>query len=542
MLKNMNRILILSIAVLLINPILAADKDVNSTIESVKIFRQGAQVLRTAKTSVPAGESVLKFSGISPDLDPQSIQLQANGNFTILSVSHQINYLREVEKSAAYQALIAERDILQNQLDREEITLQVLQEEEALILANKNVGGDQGMSVERLQAVAKYYRERLSAIKMEKLDINARIKNVQEELQKVNRQINDMSARSNRPTSEIMVKVLAQAATQGNFELGYLVRSAGWKPVYDLRVTDISSPVELAYKANVYQNSGEDWNKVQLSLSTGNPSRPNVKPEMGTWWLSFYEPVVYRKYQNQYNQALEKAQQGQLTPKQSQDMASQPYVVEEADLVGTEFIEGTTSFEFKIEVPYDIPSDGKQYTVNIDEYEVPAFYEYYAAPKLDPTAYLTAQMTDWEQYNLLNGEANLYFEGTYLGKSYLDVQSTTDTLTLSLGRDEGVVVNRKKDVQNSSDQFIGNKKTEVRGWNIELRNTKKQAINIVVEDQYPISTNEDIEVTLESARGAEVDKDTGKLKWTVTLKPGESETLNFRYAVKYPKKKRVILE
>ncbi len=511
-----------------------AEKEVASTIQSVKVFRQGAQVMRTGKTTIPGGETVLKFTSLSPDLDPQSLQFKAEGSFTILSVSHQINYLREIEKSEAYQKLVAERDALQGKIEREQIALQVLIEEENLILANKDVGGDAGASVEKLKAVADYYRTRLSEIKLKKLEINAVVKKLQEDLAKVQRQINDMSARINQPTSEVLVKVLAKAATSGDFELGYLVRSAGWYPAYDVRVQDISSPVVLDYKANVFQNTGEDWNKVQLSLSTGNPARPGMMPDLQTWWLSYYEPIVVFRKQKQDVNVVQKSA--------PQVYAQEERAVADAEKPAVEFVEGTTSFEFKIELPYDIPADGKQYTVNVDEYSIPAYYEYYAAPKLDPTAYLTAQLTNWEQYNLLNGEANLYFEGTYLGKSYLDVQSTEDTLTLSLGRDEGVVITRAKEAQTAVNQFIGNKKTEVRGWNIELRNKKKQAIHIVVEDQYPISTNEEIEVTLESAKGAEVDKETGKLRWALAIAPNQSEKLSFRYSVRFPKKKRVILE
>ncbi len=533
--QHMNRILIIFVALSWACFSKAAEKEVASIIQSVKVFRQGAQIVRTGKTAIPAGETVLKFTRLSPDLDPQSIQFKAQGSFTILSVSHQINYLKEIEQSEAYQKLVAERDALQSNMDKEEINLQVLNEEESLLLANKDVGGTSGASVEKLKSVAEYYRTRLSEIKLKKLESTAAVKKIQENLIKIQRQINDMSARINQPTSEILIKIQAKVATQGDFELGYLVRSAGWYPAYDLRVKDISSPVELAYKANVFQNTGEDWNKVQLSLSTGNPSRPGTMPDLQTWWLNYYEPIVAYRSKKQDMNLMQKS-----APQQA--YAQEELKAEEADKLEVAYIEGTTSFEFKIELPYDIPADGKQYTVNVDEYSIPAYYEYYAAPKLDPTAYLTAQLTNWEQYNLLNGEANLYFEGTYLGKSYLNVQSTEDTLTLSLGRDESVVVTRKKEAQNASNQFIGNKKSEIRGWDIELRNKKKQAINIVVEDQYPIATNEEIEVTLESAKNAAIDKESGILKWALKIEPNQAAQLNFRYSVKLPKKKKVILE
>lgn len=533
----MKRILILMSALLLTHFSQAADgeKEVTSIIQTVKVFRQGAQVQRTGKTSIPAGQTILKFILLSPDLDPQSIQFKADGDFTILSVNHQLNYLKETEQSAEYKKVIGERDGLQNKLEREQVALQVLMDEENLILSNKDVGGNTGASVEKIKAMAEYYRTRLAEIKLKKLEVNAMIKKLQEDIAKMQLQINDISERGSKATSEILVKIVAKAATQGEFQLGYLVRNAGWQPVYDLRVKDIQNPVELAYKANVFQNSGEDWNKVALSLSTGNPSQSSVIPDLKIWRLRFYDPVVNRQnyYKQQQNNAMSKSDKNEEM--QSADIAA---------AASTEFevVENGISFEFKIDIPYDVPSDAKYYTVNVKEYTIPAYYEYYAAPKLDKTAYLTAQLINWEQYNLLNGEANLYFEGTYLGKSFLDVQSTEDTLTLSLGRDENVVVTRTKEKQFSEGQFIGNKKTETRGWDIELRNKKKQKINIVVEDQYPLSTNDDIEVTLENAKGAEVDKENGKLKWKLVIEPNKVEKLNFRYSVKYPKKERLVLE
>lgn len=536
----MKHILILLWSLAITSLVMAADaeKDVSSTIQSVKVFRQGAQVMRTGKTSIPTGQTILKFTNLSPDLDPQSIQLKANGDFTVLSVNHQLNYLKETEQSAEYKKLLADRDALQDKLEREQVTLQVLMDEENLILGNKDVGGNTGASVEKIKAMADYYRTRLAEIRLKKLEVNATIKKIQGDLAKMQNQINEMSERGSKATSEILVKILAKGATSGDFDLGYLVRNAGWYPTYDLRVKDIQNPVELAYKANVFQNSGEDWNKIALSLSTGNPSLSGIMPDLQTWRLRFYDPLVNR--QNYYNnQQLNEMSKSKQAPAMAQEAIRDQA---EAALPPVEFGENSVSFEFKIDIPYDIPSDARYYTVNVNEYTIPAYYEYYAAPKLDRTAYLTAQLTNWDQYNLLNGEANLYFEGTYLGKSFLDVQSTEDTLTLSLGRDESVVVTRTKEKQFSEGQFIGNKKTETRGWDIELRNKKKQKINIVVEDQYPLSTNDDIEVTLDNAKGAAVDTETGKLRWKLAIEPGKAEKLNFRYSVKYPKKQRLVLE
>ncbi|HRF39227.1 MAG TPA: DUF4139 domain-containing protein, partial [Saprospiraceae bacterium] len=166
----------------------------------------------------------------------------------------------------------------------------------------------------------------------------------------------------------------------------------------------------------------------------------------------------------------------------------------------------------------------------------------YCVPKLDKTAYLTAGIADWNSYRLLSGEALLFFEGSYVGKTYLNTAETGDTLRLSLGRDESIVVERKREKEFADKQFLGGKITQTTGWNIELRNSKKQAVSIVIEDQYPLSTSEEIEVKLEQSKGAVVNPATGQPLWKLNIAPGKTEKLNFRYSVRYPGKRQLTLE
>jgi uncharacterized protein (TIGR02231 family) len=201
-----------------------------------------------------------------------------------------------------------------------------------------------------------------------------------------------------------------------------------------------------------------------------------------------------------------------------------------------------TSVSFRIDIPYSIPSDGKQYAVDMQEYAIPAYYQYSCVPKLDTDAFLTAKITGWEEYNLLAGEANLFFEGTYLGKSLLDVGQTTDTLTLSLGRDKNITVSRTKVEAFTSKQFIGANRRDAKAWEITIRNKKAQAINLVVYDQFPVSTWSEITIERQEAPGATVDEITGKLTWQFTLPPADARKLNVGYTVTYPKNERLVLE
>jgi uncharacterized protein (TIGR02231 family) len=196
---------------------------------------------------------------------------------------------------------------------------------------------------------------------------------------------------------------------------------------------------------------------------------------------------------------------------------------------------------YNIDLPYDMESNGREQSVQLKESSVASTYKFYAAPKLDKEAYLLADVADWEQLNLIPGEANIIFEGTYVGKTMIDPNSTKDTLTLTLGRDKRVVVKRDKLADVSSVKFLGSNKKQVFSYEITVKNNKKEKISMLLKDQYPLSTNKDIEVEVLEVSGAEVNKDLGILNWNIELAPGESKKYKLSYSVKYPKDKMVNL-
>jgi len=210
--------------------------------------------------------------------------------------------------------------------------------------------------------------------------------------------------------------------------------------------------------------------------------------------------------------------------------------------IPTTQIENQTSVDFEIKMPYTVKSDNKSYAVDIDSYDLPAFYQYYSVPKVDKTAFLTANITDWEKYNLLEGEANIFFEGTFVGKSLLDVRYASDTLQISLGRDKNVSVTREKIKDFTSKKFIGSKKEEARAWDIIVKNNKSQAINMVVYDQVPVSTLDEIKVEISKTSGAKQNSTTGELKWEFKLDPNKTKEFKLQYSVKYPKNRNLVIE
>lgn len=205
-------------------------------------------------------------------------------------------------------------------------------------------------------------------------------------------------------------------------------------------------------------------------------------------------------------------------------------------------VENQTAINFEINSPYSIQSDSKNYTVDMVTYELPAFYQYFAVPKVNNTAYLIAGITNWEQYQLLEGEANVFFEQTFVGKSLLDVRYASDTLEISLGRDKMVAIEREKESDFTEKSFLGSKKTASRMWKTTIKNNKSQPISMVVLDQVPVSTLEEIEVAVQSLSGGKHDAKSGEIKWEFKLAPSDSKVLELKYEVEYPRNKNLVIE
>jgi uncharacterized protein (TIGR02231 family) len=198
--------------------------------------------------------------------------------------------------------------------------------------------------------------------------------------------------------------------------------------------------------------------------------------------------------------------------------------------------------EFQINVPYSVPSDNQPYDVTMIQYDIDAQYDYSAVPKLSSDAFLIAKIPDYFKYNLISGNASIFFKGIYQGESYIDLDTPNDTLTLSVGRDKDLIISRdiKKDYVNKN--ISGNTKKEQKAWTITIKNNKDIAVNISIEDQYPISKTDEIKVDLIEYSEAMIDKTTGKLIWDLKLAPKEKKELSLIYSVRYPTGKPIIIE
>ncbi|MFO7369483.1 MAG: DUF4139 domain-containing protein [Bacteroidales bacterium] len=518
--------------------------EVKSQIREVTVFLNGAQVSRQAKISLSKGMTTLVFRELPVNIDPQSIQARGEGNFIILSLLHQVNYLAGQRTTAQVKLLQDSLRFYEEKIAFTGSMQSVMKSEEELLIANRDLGGsEKGVTMIELKTAADFYRARLTEIKKEQLKLNRDAELFKEKADKVRAQLDVLNARMKRPTSEVLVNVSCNEATSAGVVLTYAVYDARWNPNYDVRAKDVQSPVQLFYNARVSQNTGEDWSNINLKLSTANPRQRGEKPNLQPWYVDFEQQISDL---GQYNVARPgAAKRTYMAPVVADAMQMEIAVAEEAAVTAatyTEVNENQTNLEFNIKLPYDIPSDNKEYTINIQDFSLPAFYEYYCAPKLDREAFLLARITGWENYNLLSGEMNLFFEGTYVGKSFLNVRNTNDTLDLSLGRDRGIIVTRVKMKDYTEEKTIGSNKRETRAWEITIRNNKKQLLNLWLEDQLPVSMNKDIEVEPLDFSGGKLNKETGRISWKLKMEPATEKKVRVSFAIKYPKDQRVYID
>jgi uncharacterized protein (TIGR02231 family) len=523
--------------VLLIAGITVAKADdgskIASKVQKVTVFLNGAQVTRTAQVNIGAGTTALVFGDVSPTLEPQSIQVHANGDFTILAVKQDLHHLNEDGKSKQVEDLQALQKIVKGKIDLQNSLLIIYQSEEATLMKNQFVKAENAsLDVLKLKEALDFQTERLTSIKQKELAINSQLEALAIEYQKYTTQINEINDKRNASICNIVVTVSSKMVLQTTFSLSYIIHSASWYPTYDIKAKNVNSPITIVYKANVAQTSGEEWKNIKLTLSTGNPSLSGMTPVLRPYFIN--DVASYLQGRAAGVSLSEVVVTGYATDKRQ--------TMDEPASITVNTLENQTNVEFSIENPYTVQSDGKVCVAEINQVEVNATYQYYAAPKMNTNVFLTAKVTDWNKYNFLSGEANLFFEGTYLGKSKIDTHLLSDTLNLSLGVDKGIIVKRILKQDLSERQSLGSNKKETKDWLIEIKNRKNQPIDLLVEDQVPVSQNTAIEVETQELSGGKVDAITGKVAWSLNLKPQEEKKLEIKYQVKYPKNQTVIVQ
>jgi uncharacterized protein (TIGR02231 family) len=554
----MRPLLFTAAIIFLLAATVSAETKQKLNIEHATVFLNGAELTGSAKISLPTGESEIIFTNVAGNINQQSISVGADNNVAVQSVTFQNNYLGNDNLTPKAQALKDSLELLQKARQNLSNKIAVIDEQMEILAANRQIAGaNTGLSVAELQKMLDLVKVKRTALLEEQTMFNESIRKTDERSAKLQRQFEEEQKRNVQPGGQIMVKFYSERPVSSNIAISYVTPNAGWSPTYDIRVNKLNGPVNLFYKANVYQNSGIKWDNIRISLSTGNPNEGAQSPTMNPWYLAFYQPrpVSYS------SKALTSEEISKMPTRNTQQSipsmsggrsdASQ-YIVDGVQVQNApppmptlnSYVQVDNSgvaTSFDIDIPYTIPSDGQQHLVSIKGYELPATYRYYAVPKLDKDVFLQAQVTNWEQLDLLPGATNIFYEGTYVGRGYIDMRNTKDTMNISLGRDKKIIIKRERDKELRNVKTIGTNVRESFVYTIDIRNTRKESAELIIVDQFPVSNDKDIVIEDKDNGSAEYDENNGELKWKIKLNAGENKKLRFGYTVKYPKGRSINL-
>ncbi len=536
---------------------------ITPVVQSAVIYLDGAELYQKKEVTLNVGRTQITFNGISSKTISKSIQVTASGDVNILSVVDKLNFLDNVFDSPKTKTINDSIKLLSENATLLGYDREAYETEKQMLNKNQSIGGqDKGVSIAELKLAADFYRSRIKEINAEMYKIDKKINLQNESINKLNNQLIELNGTPKGPTAEITVLVSSATKQTITLDLKYLVSDAGWAPSYDIITEDVNKPITLKYRAKVYNNTDVDWKNIKIKLSTGDPMKNASKPQLEDWLLNFNtmpntESSGYRgkkqestlSQQNIYNTRggrsgdqnyyidSDKINSIPVPQNQIQDLkrTTQKVTLEEIEI-------SDLSAEFDIKTEYTIPSDAKPYIIDVTTYNLPASYKHFSIPKADNSAFMLARITGWEELELVAGPANVYMGGTYIGQSFINTKSTNDTLDLSVGRDNKVMVSRVKLKDFNNEKLIGNNKKSTYSYEIIVKNNRKGAITIDLEDQIPVSQSSEITVeTIDVSKG-ELNPLTGKVKWTMTIEPGESKKVNIAFSIKYPRNKSLQLK
>ncbi len=509
---------------------------VTAKTNAATVYFNSAELSQSASVFLPKGSTEIVVKNIADNLNQSTIQIGAAANVTVLSVQFTNDYVSEFEideknpviKKVRDSIKIIEKEIQKttNAKDSEAKTIELLDK-------NQQVwGSNNGLNVGELTKMVLYYKQT-------RTEANNTFDALEEKVAKLNLQLANLQNKLETSTKtaeksskgKLILQVMNDVAGNTDLSINYITNTATWKPFYDLRANNIAEPINMMYKAEVTQNSGIDWKRVKLTLSSGNPNQNNTAPILSSWLLRYQSPNEnYFEAQDMKSNTL-------------QEIAVTTSKAKRYDAIGsassisnyTTIQENQLNVSFDIDLPYDVLSNGKAHSVALKEVKLPASYKYYAAPRAEKEAFLLAEISDYSKFNLLPGEANIIFEGLYVGKTFINANQTSDTLNLSMGRDKKIAVKREKVVDKSGTKFLSSKKEQTFTFDITVRNNKKEAIDLLLKDQYPLSTDKDIETELLESNNASINQETGVLTWKLNLKANETRKIRISYKVRYPK-------
>lgn len=502
--------------------------------ESVTVFLDGAEISKRGKVSLEQGNTRIVFSKLTSSILPESIRVASDGKVKVVSVVHNVNYLENMGESEKIESLKKDFEEAKYTISKLSAESKVLSSEWEILMLNREINKNESTKINEFQIAMEYFKDSMTRITTAQIENTKKLEDAREKYNAISRELNKY-INSRKEVNEVHVEVYAEEKTESDFILSYYTYNARWKPLYDIRTSGDTNNINLVLKADVVQNTGEDWENVAITFSSGNPSVGANEPRLYSWRLNFYQvaPVESLLNMSSAKQKLE-----------SEYSLSEDIAIEESmdtlDVLST-VSENMSSLEFALNGKVSLENAEKR-ILDVIDYTLDADYKHYAVRKLEKDVFLLAVIKGFEKLTLLPGEVNIYLNNSFVGKTYLDPRTISENLEISLGRDKSVIVTRVKGTDLKAKTTFGSNIKDTRSFDITIRNLKRTPIKITVIDQIPISANKSIVVEVNEISDAVLNKETGELNWTLDLKAGESVLKKFKYTVTYPQNQTIILE
>lgn len=487
-------------------------------VKSVKIYPEGAYVTLSLPVSLKAG---VPEKVVFPDLwyaDQKTIEIRALSAATdSLDLVSEISSVMPLEHVGAYREVSAESDSVWAKLERLRADSLVQEREIDFLQANAR---QEGGSVERLAELSSWMRQRYADIYNQQRQTREAIKKYEKELTRLKGAAGQIDETFSSVT-QVAARLTANKSCTTELELSYYTTAARWNAFYFFRFSPKSQTAELEYQAELWQWTGFDWNGVSAELCYGEPDKSIVLPHTYVSGIRYQQPLTRE-------QRKKIPEEGPMVNR----------VLGYATNVRTIPSATETSVSYRLTYPLTLESSESYKDRNLKQMvpvrkdTVEAVFDYmfnYHAP-----VYLAAHIADWRSLNLFDGQMSVFCDGRMLGQTDLFLYQVGDTLSVPLMQEPRVTVNRTK-VKDYETQVRGAKTERQCEYELRVRNNQDFPIRIRVRDQYPVSSTDEVQVTLTETSGAKIDSRKGALDWTLELRPGAERVLKFGYSVRYPK-------
>lgn len=544
---------------------LVAQKSVKADADKVTIYYDGALVEKTAKVSLKAGDNTFILKANSPLLWANSIQFETNDNFMITDFTpvfapsaEYYSYEDKLPAKERQRYLQIKDSIghLTKRLEELKAYKAVLQKQSDALSSMKVISQSQTVdSLPKIKETLDYYRTKMMEITKEKMTTDEKIAfhtdllNRQKHLLAVF-QIEYPAKQSNKSSIRgyyIRVNVYAERDIPSiDLKYSYICSGTRWYPSYDVKLYSDKDDVRFILKANLINDSYEDWKDVILTFSCESVNDNRFIEQTYPYYISntAVKPVAAKRSRSMEAKAVEVLEYETpliSTDKGSYDSVNDKELCNEFSVEG--FSEYTTSAnsllgkEYTVGRKYSIRSESTTKTIDLQTNDTKVDYNYVIRPKKDLRAYLQAGITSWQEAELVDADANVYFDNKYSTQTYVNPSTTqSDTMQLQLGADKRINVSRKVNKSTPSKTSLMGKGMEtIVEITIQIKNNNLKDINAEIEDRIPITRDPEIKIQTLDLQGAEYEEESGKLLWNLRMKAGEMQTLKVKYSVRYPK-------